>query len=92
LVATATQAQYLGTGSNPNSHPVQGPYTAIGPAGAGAYVEPHQQIDPNGTQRENYGATRQREPVHRHRRHAKRDALKKGAGPLDPAPRREPAG
>jgi hypothetical protein len=24
LIATAAQAQYLGTGSNPNSHPVQG--------------------------------------------------------------------
>jgi hypothetical protein len=29
LIATAAQAQYLGTGSNPNSHPVQG-YTTNG--------------------------------------------------------------
>jgi hypothetical protein len=51
IVATAAQAQY-GTGSNPNSHPVQG-YTAP----SGAYVQPHQQTNPNNTQRDNYSAT-----------------------------------
>jgi len=52
LTATAAQAQYLGTGSNPNSHPVQG-YTAP----SGTYVQPHQQTNPNNTQRDNYSAT-----------------------------------
>jgi hypothetical protein len=33
LITTAAQAQ--GTGSNPSSHPVQDPYTTLGPAGAG---------------------------------------------------------
>jgi hypothetical protein len=51
LATTAAQAQYLGTGSNPNSHPVQG-YTT----NSGTYVPPHQQTNPNGTQRDNYGA------------------------------------
>jgi hypothetical protein len=52
LAATAAQAQTYGTGSNPNSHPVQG-YTT----NSGTYVPPHQQTNPNGTQRDNYGAT-----------------------------------
>jgi hypothetical protein len=39
-------------GSNPNSHPVQG-YTT----NSGTYVPPHQQTNPNNTQRDNYGAT-----------------------------------
>jgi hypothetical protein len=52
LIATAAQAQYQGTGSNPNSHPVQG-YTTS----SGTYVAPHQQTNPNGTQRDNYSAT-----------------------------------
>jgi hypothetical protein len=52
LAATAAHAQYLGTGSNPNSHPVQG-YTT----NSGTYVQPHQQTNPNGTQRDNYSAT-----------------------------------
>ena len=52
LAATAAQAQYLGTGSNPNSHPVQG-YTTNN----GTYVAPHQQTNPNSTQRDNYSAT-----------------------------------
>jgi hypothetical protein len=42
----------LGTGSNPSSHPVQG-YTAP----SGTYVQPHQQTNPNSTQRDNYSAT-----------------------------------
>jgi hypothetical protein len=50
LAATAAQAQYIGTGSNPNSHPVQ-PYTTSG----GTYVPPHQQTNPNSTQTDNYG-------------------------------------
>jgi hypothetical protein len=55
LVATGASAQYApsyGTGSNPNSHPVQG-YTAP----SGTYVQPHLQTNPNSTQRDNYGAT-----------------------------------
>jgi len=48
IVATAAQAQ----GTNTNSHPVQG-YTT----NSGTYVAPHQQTNPNGTQRDNYSAT-----------------------------------
>jgi hypothetical protein len=40
-----------GTGSNPNSHPVQG-YTTTG---GGTYVPPHQQTNPNSTHTDNYG-------------------------------------
>ena len=69
IVAGAAQAQ----GTNQDSRPVQGPYTTLGPAGAGGYVEPSRQINPD-----------QRE--HRHRRHAKRDALKKRAGLWIPRP------
>jgi hypothetical protein len=46
----ATGAMAQGTGSNPNSHPVQG-YTTTG----GTYVPPHQQTNPNSTQTDNYG-------------------------------------
>jgi hypothetical protein len=52
LAATAAQAQSYGTGSNPNSHGVSG-YTTS----SGTYVAPHQQTNPNGTQRDNYGTT-----------------------------------
>jgi hypothetical protein len=52
LIATTAQAQYYGTGSNPNSHSVQGYTTSTG-----TYVQPHQQTNPNSTQRDNYGAT-----------------------------------
>jgi hypothetical protein len=38
LLLAATGAQAQGTGSNPNSHPVQA-YTTLGPAGAGVYRE-----------------------------------------------------
>jgi hypothetical protein len=48
--ATAAQAQLYGTGSNPNSHVVQG-YTRSN----GTYVAPHIQTNPNGTQLDNYG-------------------------------------
>lgn len=51
FAATAAQAQYLGTGSNPNSHAVQGYATS-----SGTYVQPHQQTNPNSTQTDNYGA------------------------------------
>jgi hypothetical protein len=50
LAASAAQAQYLGTESHPNSHPVRA-YTTAGPAGAGVYrEEPLPQTNPNGTQ------------------------------------------
>ena len=52
LAATAAQAQYLGTGSNPNSHPVQGHVTS-----SGTYVPPYIATNPNNTQRDNYSAT-----------------------------------
>jgi hypothetical protein len=52
LAATAAQAQYLGTGSNPNSHTVQGHVTS-----SGTYVAPHVATNPNGTQRDNFSAT-----------------------------------
>ena len=51
LTVTAAQAQYIGTGSNPNSHPVQGHVTS-----SGTYVAPHVATNPNGTQRDNYSA------------------------------------
>jgi len=50
FAATGASAQYYGTGSNPNSHPVQG-YTRNN----GIYVQPHQQTNPNNTVRDNYG-------------------------------------
>jgi hypothetical protein len=52
LAATGAQAQYYGTGSNPNSHPVQRHTTSNG-----TYVAPHMQTNLNGTQRDNYSAT-----------------------------------
>jgi len=48
-----TQPNYgglYGTGSNPNSHSVDG-YTRNN----GTYVQPHQQTNPNNTQLDNYG-------------------------------------
>jgi hypothetical protein len=57
--STAASAQYyqqqtnpyaIGSGSNPNSHPVQG-YTTHN----GTYVAPHYQTNPNNTQMDNYG-------------------------------------
>ena len=45
LAATTAQAQLTGTGSNPNSHPVQGNTTT-----GGTYVPPHQQTNPSSTQ------------------------------------------
>jgi hypothetical protein len=55
LAATAAQAQYLGTESNPNSHPVRA-YTTAGPAGAGAYREEPLPTNPNRTQIDKSGA------------------------------------
>jgi hypothetical protein len=52
LAATAAQAQYLGTGSNPNSHRSSG-YTTS----SGTYVQPYVATNPNSTQRDNYSAT-----------------------------------
>jgi hypothetical protein len=52
LAATTAQAQYLGTGSNPNSHGVQGHTTS-----SGTYVPPHVATNPNSTQRDNFSAT-----------------------------------
>jgi len=52
LTATAALAQSYGTGSNPSSHQVQG-YTRSN----GTYVQPHEQTNPNNTQRDNYSAT-----------------------------------
>lgn len=48
----AAQAQYLGTGSNPNSHGVSG-YTRSN----GTYVQPYTATDPNSTQRDNSGTS-----------------------------------
>jgi hypothetical protein len=52
MATTAAQAQYTGTGSNPNSHSVQGHTTS-----SGTYVAPHVATNPNNTQRDNFGAT-----------------------------------
>jgi hypothetical protein len=52
LAATAAQAQYYGTGSNPQTHTSSG-YTRSN----GTYVAPYVATNPNGTQRDNYGAT-----------------------------------
>jgi hypothetical protein len=49
FAATAALAQYLGTESNPNSHPVRA-YTTAGPAGAGVYREEPLQTNPNSAQ------------------------------------------
>jgi hypothetical protein len=53
LLLAATGAHAQGTGSNPNSHPVQA-YTTLGPAGAGVYRE--------STQRDNYSTTGKAKP------------------------------
>jgi uncharacterized protein YdeI (BOF family) len=52
LISTVALAQTYGTGSNPNSHAVQGHVT-----NSGTYVAPHVATNPNGTQRDNYSAT-----------------------------------
>ena len=53
LLLAAAGAQAQGTGSNPNSRPVQA-YTTLGPAGAGTYREI--------TQRDNYSTTGKANP------------------------------
>jgi hypothetical protein len=52
FAATGAQAQYFGTGSNPNSHSSSG-YTT----NRGTYVQPYVATNPNSTQRDNYSAT-----------------------------------
>jgi len=52
LFATAAQAQYLGTGTNPNTHTSSG-YTNT----HGTYVQPYVATNPNSTQRDNFTAT-----------------------------------
>ncbi|MHB0790539.1 hypothetical protein [Bradyrhizobium sp. 5.13L] len=49
---SAAQAQYVGTGSNPNNHGVSG-YTRSN----GTYVQPYTATNPNSTQRDNYGTS-----------------------------------
>ncbi len=51
LLMTAAHAQYYGTGSNPNTHTNSG-YTRSN----GTYVAPYVSTNPNGTQRDNFGA------------------------------------
>ena len=50
LISTGAQAQYYGTGSNPNSHSTSG-YTRSN----GTYVPPSAATNPNSTQTDNYG-------------------------------------
>ncbi len=52
FTATAAQAQGYGTGSNPQTHTTSG-YTRSN----GTYVAPYVATNPNGTQRDNFGAT-----------------------------------
>lgn len=61
--STAAQAQYggFGTGSNAQSHSVQG-YTTR----SGTYVQPHEQTNPNNTQRDNYGTSGNYNPYNGH--------------------------
>lgn len=51
LIATAAQAQYYGTGTNPNTHTSSG-YTTS----RGTYVAPYVATNPNTTQRDNFTA------------------------------------
>ncbi|WP_078864258.1 hypothetical protein [Streptomyces sp. AcH 505] len=48
-VSSAAHAQYFGTGSNSQNHPVGG-YTTQ----RGTYVQPYQATNPNRTQYDNY--------------------------------------
>jgi hypothetical protein len=61
LAATGAQAQ--GTGSNPNSRPVQA-YTTLGPAGAGVYRDstPRDNYSTSGNVSPHTGAVRTRNP------------------------------
>ena len=62
LAATGVRAQ--AASSNPNN-PAAQPYTTLGPAGAGAYVEPHPQPSPNHARRHHRRATRNANPNNR---------------------------
>lgn len=53
FVATAAQAQYLGTEAHPNSHLVRA-YTSAGPAAAGVYREEPVQTNPESTQQKRH--------------------------------------
>jgi hypothetical protein len=59
LAATGVRAQ--AASSNPNN-PAAQPYTTLGPAGAGAYVEPHPQTSPNRARRHQRHATEKTNP------------------------------
>jgi hypothetical protein len=59
LAVTGVRAQ--GSNSSPDSPAVQ-PYTTLGPAGAGAYVEPHPQTSPKGPRRHQHRATGKANP------------------------------
>lgn len=61
FAATGAQAQYYGTGSNPNSHTTSG-YTRSN----GTYVQPYTSTNPNGTQRDNYGTSGNYNPNNGH--------------------------
>jgi len=52
LAATGAQAQYFGTGSNPNTHTSSG-YTTS----RGTTVQPYVATNPNSTQRDNFSAS-----------------------------------
>jgi hypothetical protein len=57
LVLAITGAQAQGSNSDPNN-PAGQPYTTLGPAGAGTYVEPpHPQASPKGPRRHHHRAT-----------------------------------
>lgn len=61
LIATGAQAQYFGTGSNPNSHSTSGHTRSNG-----TYVQPYTATNPNSTQRDNYGASGNYNPNNGH--------------------------
>lgn len=52
MAATTAQAQYYGTGSNPQTHTSSG-YTTS----RGTVVQPYVATNPNGTQRDNFSAS-----------------------------------
>lgn len=59
--AGVAQAQYSGTGSNPNNHGVSGHTRS-----SGTYVQPYTATNPNGTQRDNYGTSGNYNPNNGH--------------------------
>lgn len=52
-IASGAQAQYYGTGSNSQSHSVQG-YIRNNSNGTSTYVQPSYATNPNNTQMDNY--------------------------------------